>query len=222
MSHTDSDSCRRAGDTVDQVVEALRADIVAGRYRPGQRLVARTLSIEHSRSTVREALRRLAADGLITLVPNRGAAVRQLSRDEMRDIFQLRELLEGLGARLAAERIGEADHRAAFTAVWQEVRVSNPESFIADNDRFHAAITSGAANTHLAGLLDRMQLPILMVQVRASMSRALVDKSLADHVVIAEAILDGDGAAAEAAMRAHLGRSREWVLALPDKEFASG
>ncbi len=220
---TDTESTRRTGDTVDQVVRAVRADIVAGRYRPGQRLVARSLTgaMQHSRSTVREALRRLAADGMITLVPNRGAAVRQLSREEMRDLFQLRELLEGLGARLCAERIGEPGRRAAFAAVWQEVQDGSPERFLVDNHRFHAAITSGAANMHLAGLLERMQLPILMVQVRRQMGRDLVDKSLADHVVIAKSILAGDGPAAEAAMQAHLRRSREWVLALPDEAFAT-
>ncbi|MBV8650035.1 MAG: GntR family transcriptional regulator [Alphaproteobacteria bacterium] len=226
MSDTkiETESIRRSGDTVDQVVQAVRADIIAGRYRPGQRLVARSLTgaMQLSRSTVREALRRLAADGMITLVPNRGAAVRQLSRAEMHDLFQLRELLEGLGARLCAERIDAEGRRAAFAAIWQEVKGARADSFLVDNHRFHAAITAGAANTHLAGLLERMQLPILMIQVRRQMGLELLEKSIADHIVIADAILAGDGPAAEAAMQAHLRRSREWVLALPDEAFATG
>jgi DNA-binding GntR family transcriptional regulator len=224
VSDSNTETIRRSGDTVDQVVQAVRADIVAGRYRPGQRLVASSLTgaMQLSRSTVREALRRLAADGMITLVPNRGAAVRQLSREEMHDLFQLRELLEGLGARLCAERIDAEGRREAFAAIWQEVKGARAESFLVDNHRFHAAITAGAANTHLAGLLERMQLPILMIQVRRQMGRELLEKSIADHIVIADSILAGDGPAAEAAMQAHLRRSREWVLALPDEAFATG
>ena len=65
----------------------------------------------YSRSTFREAFRRLAAERLVSLVPNRGVAVQRLTPQEMADLFEIRELMEGHAARRAAERIGEGDHR---------------------------------------------------------------------------------------------------------------
>ena len=97
----------RHGEAVDAVFQTIRHGIISGRFAPGQRLVIRDLAeeIPYSRSTFREALRRLAAERLVSLIPNRGAAVQRLTPREMADLFEIRELLEGQAARRAAERI---------------------------------------------------------------------------------------------------------------------
>src|ERR1700723_3733451 len=92
------------GATVAHIVERLRDDILARRLPPGARLVESDLTTRFavSRGPVREALRRLAAEGLIEHVPHRGALVRRLSPREIRELFQIRIELESLAARLAA------------------------------------------------------------------------------------------------------------------------
>ena len=93
------------GATVDFIVERLREDILAGRLAPGSRLVESDLTARFavSRGPVREALRRLSAEGLIEHRPHRGAVVRRLSERDIRELFQIRVEMEALAARLAAE-----------------------------------------------------------------------------------------------------------------------
>src|SRR5262245_51803793 len=116
------------GEAVDVACEAIRRGIITGRFAPGQRLILRDLmeDIGFSASTLREAFRRLAAERLVNLIPNRGIAVHRLTQKEMADLFEIRELLEGTAARLAAERIDEGDHRKRFLAMWARVRRGNP------------------------------------------------------------------------------------------------
>ena len=119
-----SDLGQRRGQTVDDIIERLREAILAGRIVPGQRLVANDLTgqLGVGRGSVREAFQRLASDGLVEIIPNRGAIVRRLSRDQVRELFQIRVNLEGLAARLAAENINENSNRARFLKIWNEVK----------------------------------------------------------------------------------------------------
>jgi DNA-binding GntR family transcriptional regulator len=203
----------RHGEAVDVVFETIREGIISGRFAPGQRLVLRDLIEEfgYSRSTFREAFRRLAAERLVSLVPNRGVAVQRLTPQEMADLFEIRELLEGQAARRAAERIGEADHRRRFLAMWEKVRRSDPgerAAFIEHNQLFHGTIVELAGNTRLPEMLNRLQIPILMFQWRTIMTRQETELSQAEHETIAKAILDGRPDQAESAMRKHVRRAK--------------
>src|SRR5262245_61508746 len=156
-------SSPRHGEAVDAVFRTIREGIVSGRFAPGQRLVIRDLAedIPYSRSTFREALRRLAAERLVSLVPNRGAAVQRLSAREMADLFEIRELLEGQAARRAAERIGEAGHRRRFLSMWDKVRRGDPAdraAFIEHNQLFHATIVELSGNSRLPEMLNQLQI----------------------------------------------------------------
>ncbi|MDG4864320.1 GntR family transcriptional regulator, partial [Streptomyces sp. T-3] len=94
------------GSLRDRAYETLRRRIIEAQLQPGQRLVERDLAaeLEVSRIPLREALRRLEADGLVLLVPHRGALVAPFTPTDVRDLFDVRESLESLAARLAAER----------------------------------------------------------------------------------------------------------------------
>src|SRR5271156_21230 len=96
----------------DRVVDAITRNLRAGVFVPGQRLIEADLTKELrvSRGPVREALKRLAAEGVLTVTRNRGAYVRALSRVEVRDSLVVLEALVGLMANLAARHIGEADN----------------------------------------------------------------------------------------------------------------
>ena len=216
---------QRRGETVDYVAERLREGILQGRYVAGQRLIARDVleDIGVSRGPLREALRRLAADGLVELVPNRGATVRHLTLRQVKDLFQIRESLEGLAARLAAEKIHIGDNRAHFTAVWEQVRPCDKSQawneFIRQNRLYHHTIVKIGENALLMQLIDNLQLPVVMFQIGRAMQPANAAISHEDHVRVAEAILAADPAKAEEAMRTHLRRSYDWVAKLPGTAF---
>lgn len=216
---------QRRGETVEFVVRHLVDGILHGRFAPGQRLVARDLTEEIgiSRGSVREALRLMAADGLVDLVPNKGAAVRRLSRSQTRDLFQIREVLEGLAAKLAASRIGQGDNRRIFETMWREMRPTGNrlpwDIFIEHNRTFHRTIVQVSGNEKLEDAIDKLQLPIMMVQVGRMMGDANIADSEEEHTEIAEAILAGDPTRAEQAMQRHLRELADWVLNLPDSAF---
>src|SRR5690606_32381653 len=113
--------------------------IFDGRLVPGQRLISRDLieQLGISRGSLREAFRRLESDGLVDIVPNRGAAVRKLSAAEVSHVYQIREALEGYAARAAAQNIHIGNNRARFTAVLEQGRThaERPDfqRFVVDN-----------------------------------------------------------------------------------------
>jgi len=203
----------RHGEAVDVVFETIRRGIITGRFAPGQRLVIRDLTEEigYSRSTFREAFRRLAAERLVSLIPNRGVAVQRLAPREMVDLFEIRELLEGQAARRAAERIDEGDHRKRFVAMWEKVRRGDPSdraAFIEHNQLFHGTIVELAGNTRLPEMLDQLQIPILMFQWRTILTRLETATSQTEHEMIAKAILEGRPDQADVAMRRHVQRAK--------------
>ena len=207
----------RHGESVDAVFRTIREGIISGRFAPGQRLVIRDLAeqIPYSRSTFREAFRRLAAERLVSLIPNRGVAVQRLTPREMADLFEIRALLEGQAARRAAERIGDDGHRKRFLAMWNKVSRSDPAdraAFIEHNQLFHATVVELSGNSRLPEMLGQLQIPILMFQWRTIMTREETETSQAEHETIAKAILEGRPEQAEAAMRRHVQRAMRRTL----------
>jgi DNA-binding GntR family transcriptional regulator len=204
------------GATVAYVVERLREDILAGRLRPGSRLVESDLTSRFgvSRGPVREALRRLTADGLIEHWPHRGAVVRRLTEREIRELFLIRIEMEALAARLAAAA-DAPERRARFVAAIQPIYADaprNPCEYLKENDAFHDAVMALADNRELRDLSTRLQLPLIMAQVGDILTPAVLKDSVQEHRAIAEAILKRDGAAASARMRAHLERAAALAL----------
>ena len=117
----------RTGETVERIAAELKNCILDGRFAPGQRLISRDMveQLGVRRGSLREAFRHPEADGLVDVIPNRGAVVRQLSASEIRQVFQIREALEGQAARLAAQNIGHNDNQARFLATLEKGRLHN-------------------------------------------------------------------------------------------------
>lgn len=217
------DASVRSGETVERIAAELKNRILEGRLVPGQRLISRDMveQLGVSRGSLREAFRRLEADGLVDVVPNRGAVVRSLSPAEVRHVYQIREALEGFAARLAAQSIDVGDNRARFTAVLDKGRAHNVrpvfQEFIADNKAFHQEIVRIGGNLPLAELIDKYQLPVFMIQLRQNIGTdQMIRNSLAEHEVIAAAILAGDPDAAYLGMKQHLWHSADLILSLPE------
>lgn len=212
---------------MDYVCTCIRQGILDGRFVAGQRLIARDLTEEIgiSRGAVREAFRRLAAEGTVDLIPNRGATVKRLSRRQVCDLFQIRERVEALAAGLAAAQIDAGDNRHIFTACWERVRLTGASApwpvFIDNNRLYHRTIVDISGNSQLSELITYLQLPVVMVQIGRAMRADHFERSHRHHIAIAEAILAGDPAAAEEAMRAHVSGSHDWIQTLPDSTFRS-
>jgi DNA-binding GntR family transcriptional regulator len=212
------------GGTVDRVLQALRSGILGGRYVPGQRLIEADLTRDFnvSRGPLREAFRRLSAEGLLQIVPNRGALVRQFSYREIVEIFQIRSAVEPLAARLAALAIDQGDNRRRFETaireIWSEAPRRDP-GYHRENHRFHLAIFAVCGNAQLAELSSQLQLPLLLLQLSGAKTPGMYQDSVINHREIATAILNGDGGAAEAAMHRHVERACHIVETMPESIF---
>ena len=205
------------GATVTFIVERLRDDILARRLPPGTRLVEIDLTARFavSRGPVREALRRLAAEGLIEHVPHRGALVRRLSPREIQELFEVRVELERLAARLAAQS-ANARMRARFAARIRPIFDDAPRSapqYLLENADFHGAIMDLAGNRQLRDIAMRLHLPLIMAQVGDILSAQVLEDSVREHRAIAAAIMTRDAVAAAHAMRAHLARAATLAMA---------
>ncbi len=208
------------GEVVNFVIQHLRDGIFLGRFAPGQRLITSELmtDIGVSRGSLREAFSRLAADGIVDLVPNRGAVVRRLSRVELINLFRIREVLEGLAARQAAEAINVAENRRVFESMWD---LAGPDDtpltairFAEKNSLFHQTLVTIGGNAQLAELINKLQLPMLMPQLSRALTPADIELSIEEHVPIAMAIKAADPDAADQAMQRHLRGSCSRILRL--------
>jgi len=216
------------GATVDYVMQHLREGIVEGRYAPGQRLIEADLTRELgvSRGPLREALRRLSADNLLEIVPNRGAVVRRLSMREMLELFSIRIALESHAAREATQRLADPEVRTRFEADIQPIWMERPRladaSYIDENRSFHQAIIRATGNERLMALTIQMQLTLLMFQLNGALTPDSIATSVIEHRAIATAMLDGDPEAAATHARTHLERARDLTRNMPSKVFSSG
>jgi DNA-binding GntR family transcriptional regulator len=207
----------------DRAYEALRGGILAGRYGFGERLgeieVAEELGL--SRTPVREALRRLGSEGLVDVLPNRGARVRTWTAQDLEETYELRAVLEGLGARRAALRQDDATLAELDVLAGEMVRVDpslghRPPGDFADlaalNARFHALIITASGSAQLgATLAGRVQLPLVMRTYRRYTPAALA-RSHAHHREIVDALRARDGTWAESVMRSHVLAARAVLM----------
>ena len=213
------------GSMVDHIASQTREAILSGRFALGQRLIEADLTrdLGVSRGPLREALRRLSAEGLVELVPNRGAVVRRLTRQEVADRYQIRESLEGLAARLATARLAEGDNRARLAAAALPYEAEAPPRSIdqarQDNYVLHQTIAELSGNPQLAEMSRQLWLPTVMVALRAAVDAEHWRQSAIEHAGVVEAIRARRPAAAERLMRRHLRRGCEMILALPSWVF---
>ena len=194
--------------------ERLKAALARGELAPGARLFEPELAglLGVSRTPVREALMRLAQEGLVELLPGRGARVRVLSPDEVAEVYEVRAALEAEAARLAALRASPAA-KAALAEAEAELNRIPPEDVAAQtaaDARFHAALVAASGNRELERLFHQLDAKLALAR-RYSSDENQSPKTLAEHRAILEAILAGDPDRAAAAARAHIERFKALV-----------
>ncbi|WP_420393219.1 GntR family transcriptional regulator [Acuticoccus sp.] len=203
----DRGGARRAAD---RVYELVREDIVAGLHPPGGRLGEETLADRHavSRTPVRAALAQLASEGFVVMVPHAGAVVAQRSPREVRDIFEVRALLEGEAAGLAALRRSkdEADALGGIAGAMEaEFAVGFDVSRLSKlNQDFHARILDAAGNPTLKRSSELLMALGFLVHTYANFDGDDVRRSLNDHRNLTAAIASRDAEWARAVMRSHI------------------
>ena len=198
------------------VTDRLRGEILSGELAPGQKLQEVRLSerIGVSRTPLRAALHSLASEGLLEYQPNRGYGVRHLNADRLIAIFDLRGVLEGLAARLAAEKGMSPEDQVVFHEALERgdsimsqgiLKASDREPFGEINVRIHETILRAADDRMLSEMLLRCRnTPISSERNVLWHDYAWVRRSHDDHYRLLDAILLRDGARAVQLMKEHV------------------
>lgn len=199
-------------------MERLRTRLLSGTVPPGTwlREAALAAQLGVSRTPVREALRTLAAEGLIEHVPNRGARVLSWTADEVEETYRLRALLEGEAAALAARR-ASPEHVLAMEQAQQRYEATiaagaQPRERAVCNDAFHAAVLAGARSPRLALLLATISSAPLSLRAIGLYDDDDIARSVLQHRDVVTAVRAGDDQLAAAAMRSHLLAARYVAL----------
>jgi DNA-binding GntR family transcriptional regulator len=222
MALTSGRAKRRLGEAHsslhDQVVRELRQAILSGQLKPGERLVEGRLADELgvSRNPVREAIRVLASEGLIEVTARRGAAVATMTEQEARETIELRALLEGQNARLAARRQDKEIIKrieAALNKGSAAVAARRFEQLFDLNQLFHRELAAAGQNTVLGDLLQKLRERTAMLF--SPMDPGRQARSWEEHAAILRAIIKGDERAAATLAAEHVMRAgMDFLVAL--------
>ena len=220
------DQPARIGSVDHVAAEILRA-LYEGRLVPGQKLLESDITRRFAvgRGSVREALRRLETEGLVTSSLHRGASIRRLTRAEVRDLLEVNEALLGLCARFAAERLqgpSEAKSlRAAVKVLANHVDDANSYEIGRARYAFVEALVALAGNEELARLLLRLEPTIVRTQFRAAYDLRHSRLCLQTFDRVADLVEAKNGKAAELALQRYVQASSTAIQGLADHHFAA-
>jgi DNA-binding GntR family transcriptional regulator len=193
----------------EQVLAHLREEILSSRLEPGAELneVALANSLGVSRGPIREALGRLAAEGLVTVTPRRGAIVTKLTKQEFMDAYQVREALESLAIRLAVPRLADED-RAELHRMSSEMRrlaqADDSSAFFEINRRFHETLVAASGNLRLQAMHEQLLGQMGRLLRKSAELRGGLGESATAHEAILEAVDAGDAERAAQLMAEHI------------------
>ena len=202
-----------------QAAVRLRTMLVEGQIAPGAKLNERELAelLSVSRTPLREAIKMLASEGLVDLLPNRGAVAVRLSEADVRDSFELLAELEGLSGELAAQRISD-DARNELRAKHFEMMACHVRGDLSGyyrlNAMIHAGISAAAANPVLSSTYAKVNARVQAMRFRTNQDEAKWRRAMAEHTQMLEALDARDGAALRALLKTHLEHKRDTVLEL--------
>lgn len=196
--------------SADYVYQELRHRIITKQLKPGQRLPEVNIAVQMgvSRTPVREALRRLASEGLVLIIPNSGARLASPTRREMEDTYAVREQLECISVAIAATRISERNLRRLEDAILEEEKAfeeKNLELYLEVNENFHRIIADASGNRVLAEFVENILARTNAYVVFYDPFYDIVDNpSISQHKAIAQALKERDREKAVDLMREHL------------------
>jgi DNA-binding GntR family transcriptional regulator len=199
-----------------EIARHLRQAIIKGELAPGERVneLKLTKELALSRSPVREAIRILAAEGLLTIEPHRGAHVRPLSDEDLEEIFDVRLMLESHGLR-RGYRLSQhavAPLRASVDEARAALRVDDFEPWHRASLRFHDNLVALAGNRHLTRLHEELKVSLRRYQISIIRLPGQAERSQAEHEAIVDALEQGKVDQGVALVTAHITNLKEAVL----------
>lgn len=207
----------RSGSRGQYVYRTLLEAIRAGGLKPGQRIREEeiALQLDVSRTPVREAVQILQARGLVQFAPGRGGlVVTELTKQQVMELYAMREVLEGAAARFAAQHAAD-DEIAALRAVHQEFKAeTDPGRLAAINRRFHRVIYEAARNRYVMEALTNLEDALSLLAGTTYSVRGRHTAGVREHRAILEAIAARNADAAEATSRAHIREAQRSRLTL--------
>ena len=193
-----------------RVYEILRNRIMNNELKPQEYLNEQSIcqDLGVSKTPVREALQRLEHDRLVTIVPNKGCFVSNISIDRIREVFEIRMILEGAAARLAAS----SDTRHQFKSILENhesFRIHSGEEtrhYLLSGYQIHTHIVEAAGNSYLTGFYQTILNHIVQIRVYflSRFKETRLHQTIEEHKKVLQAIVDGDADGAEEAMKDHL------------------
>ena len=199
------------------VYEELKRQILVGEIAPGTRMMEVELAEDMgvSRTPVREAIRKLEKEGLVTIEPRRGAYASDISIKDMVDVLEVRQMLEGMAASMAAQKVTEEeklDFVEANSAYKNAVKKGNIEEIIRYDELFHQLIVSYSGNKTLNQLLSQVQELALRFRYIYYDDFSRYENMPVEHEEIEEAIISGDTQKAKVVAEEHVERLKKFVI----------
>ncbi|MGP1441970.1 MAG: GntR family transcriptional regulator [Anaerovoracaceae bacterium] len=206
------------------VYEELRMLIMTGQIKPGVRMMEIDLadSMGVSRTPVREAIRQLEKDNLVTIEPRKGAYVSDISPYDLNEMLVVREPLEGLAIQLAADRMSTDDVdviRGVNFDYEEALQSGDTEKLIQLDTQFHSLITKGSGNPYLIELCQQVQERVLRFRYVYFKSIKRAEDIIEEHNAILEMLQKRDGKGARKCMESHILNLRESIQR--DSDFQS-
>ncbi len=193
----------------DVVFKTLRQAILKGELAPGERLLEVQLAdkLGVSRTPVREAIHKLSQEGLVVLIPRKGAEVASISEKSLRDVLEVRLALETLAVSLACERITQEDMKnleQEFQAFQKSVEQDELLDITQRDEAFHDAIYNSTYNTRLVTMINNLREQMYRYRMEYIKERGKREMLVQEHQEIMNAIKAGDSQAAQEAIRRHI------------------
>ena len=193
----------------DIVFSALREGILSGELKPGERLMEVQLAEEMgvSRTPVREAIRKLELEGLVVMIPRKGAYVAGLTLKDVADVFEIRGSLEGLAAGLASERITDEEIEELENLLKElqvAVKEGDLDTTIKKDADFHQVLFNATRNERLAQMVNNLKEHIDRFRIQSFTNPARMKSVLDEHQKIVDAIKERDADSAEKLAKDHI------------------
>ncbi len=201
----------------DVVFNTLRTAIITGQFAPGERLMEIALAdqLGVSRTPVREAIRKLELEGLVVMIPRRGAEVARITEEGLKEVLEVRCALEELAVELACKRIekeGLAQLRNAHEAFVDAVKKGDILEITNQDELFHECIFERSGNRRLLQMVNNLKEQMFRYRMEYVKEKGYHEELVREHEKLIQTIGDGDAVAAKAIMKHHIQNQEKMIL----------
>ncbi len=210
----------------DVVFKTLRRGILTGELKPGERLMEIHLAnrLGVSRTPIREAIRKLELEGLVTMIPRRGAEVANITEKNLKDVLEVRQALESLAIELACERITPENKEALrekLNQVEEAARTGDSSAIASADVAFHDAIVEASGNVRLTQLVSNLGEQMYRYRFEYIKDESKHPQIMSEHRIMYESILEGDKVKAARIVKTHIDNQEEAIMRKIKKEQAA-